>query len=279
MASFPLRSAPPEISRPVAAFFDLDGTLLPPPSLEWRFVRYLMSRAALRTPNILRWFLRALTAPAPAWDSRSVIAANKSYLAGLPESLATDWARSLNSFTGNASFPGIFSESLSRILWHQSQDHRVFLVSGTLAPLAACLARSLPGDVEFIATELETSMRGISLSNAIWTGELLGEHMVGIAKCRALQAVARTNHLDLRRCYAYGNSKPDCAMLETVGNPIAVNASRGLARIARERHWPSIRWHTAEKFHKTLDKVFINLPGKNIPRKEANAQQSCVDPK
>jgi hypothetical protein len=28
----------------VGAFFDLDGTLLPPPSLEWRFIGYLLER-------------------------------------------------------------------------------------------------------------------------------------------------------------------------------------------------------------------------------------------
>ena len=33
----------------IGAFFDLDGTLLAPPSLEWRFIGYLMERDEIRT--------------------------------------------------------------------------------------------------------------------------------------------------------------------------------------------------------------------------------------
>ena len=38
----------------------------------------------------------------------------------------------------------MFSEGLQRISWHFGEQHRVFLVSGTLAPLARMIARSLP---------------------------------------------------------------------------------------------------------------------------------------
>lgn len=271
LTNSPDRSAPHEIRRPVAAFFDLDGTLLPPPSLEWRFVHFLMSRGKLRTPNILRWFFRTLVSSASGRDSRSLITANKSYLAGLPTSLATDWARSSEFYGPNASFPGIFTGGLHRIRWHQSRDHRIFLVSGTLAPLAACVARSLPGNIKFIATQLQISVCENSNSNVTWTGELAGAHLVGPAKSCALQAIARSNGWDLGRCYAYGNSQSDRAMLETVGNPVAVNPSHSLTSIARKRAWPSIRWQTAEPLRGVVDEVFCVPPEKDTPGKEANA--------
>ncbi|MGH9705105.1 MAG: hypothetical protein ACRD4K_17145, partial [Candidatus Acidiferrales bacterium] len=43
-----------------AAFFDLDGTLLAPPSLERRFVRYLIERGKLGPINGGRWLLEFL---------------------------------------------------------------------------------------------------------------------------------------------------------------------------------------------------------------------------
>ncbi|MGA6961913.1 MAG: hypothetical protein WBY38_21055, partial [Candidatus Acidiferrales bacterium] len=39
----------------IAAFFDLDGTLLPPPSLEWRFIGYLLERDEIASAHVARW--------------------------------------------------------------------------------------------------------------------------------------------------------------------------------------------------------------------------------
>ena len=66
--------------------------------------------------------------------------------------------------------------------------------------------------------------------------------MVGAAKGSALQELAAQHHLDLGRCYAYGDSTADRGMLECVGYPEAVNPSRGLAHAARRRGWPVSRW-------------------------------------
>ena len=46
----------------VAAFFDLDGTLLPLPSLERRFVGTLRGRNAIPAKNYFRWLAQAFTA-------------------------------------------------------------------------------------------------------------------------------------------------------------------------------------------------------------------------
>lgn len=257
----------------IAAFFDLDGTLLRPPSLEWRFISYLLWRDKLSTSNILRW-LAHVACSIPSGPRREV-EANKQYLSGLPASLAAEWADSLGTGDSSRGSLEIFDEGLKRIQWHQTQNHRVFIVSGSLAPLAIHVASLLPGKVEAIATELAVSAstkaraddsapRGKwsaamasaeSLRSAIWTGELAGEHMVGAAKRRALQAIATRNHLDLTSCYAYGDSIADGAMLDAVGHPEAVNPSRLLARLARKQNWPASRWSSVE-----------NASGKPSPR-------------
>jgi phosphoserine phosphatase len=237
----------------VAAFFDLDGTLLPPPSLEWRFISYLLWHDKLGTLNIFRWLAHA--GRSLGRGPRHAVEANKQYLAGLSESLVADWGKSLQTGGVNSDTPRAFDEGLQRIRWHQSQDHRVFIVTGTLAPLARDFATRLPGNIEVIATDLSVSsgMRPCAIGSAaggagktaylsMWTGALAGEHMVGSAKNRALRVIATRHHLELRACYAYGDSIADRAMLEAVGHPTAVNASRSLERLARKCGWQVSQW-------------------------------------
>jgi HAD superfamily hydrolase (TIGR01490 family) len=232
------------VSQPqrIAAFFDIDGTLVPSGSLEWRFVFYLLSRGQLGARNALCWLLNGIRRTAHGW--RAAIEENKFYLAGLPESLAVEWADSM-ALQHSIHKISLFSyEGMQRIAWHQSLNHRVFLVSGTLAPLARAVANYLPGTLAVVATELAECRQAADKHGgcAVWSGELCGEHMVGAAKRRAVQALAAKYSLNLDESYAYGDSVADCAMLECVGHPEVVNPSHQLALIARRRGWPTRRW-------------------------------------
>ncbi|HUJ30997.1 MAG TPA: HAD family phosphatase [Candidatus Acidoferrum sp.] len=217
-------SATPQIG----AFFDLDGTLLPEPSLEWRFIAYLLSRDEITTANVLRWLGRCATAfprsPHAAFE------ANKVYLAGVRESLAADWQKS----AGFDSLP-VFLGGLSRIAWHISRRHQIFLISGTLASLARAVADDLQGRIEVVATELEAC-------GGYWTGEIAGEHISSKEKARAVRDLAVRHNLQLKQSYAYGDQVSDLPMLESVGQPAAVNPSARLARVARLRGWPVLDW-------------------------------------
>jgi HAD superfamily hydrolase (TIGR01490 family) len=212
----------------IGAFFDLDGTLLPKPSLEWRFLGHLLSRDEITSAAVLRWLgnwaKTLLRNPHAAADE------NKSYLCGLSESLTRDWANSLE-----AGSPQMFSEGLARVSWHITQQHQVFFVSGTLAPLARAVARGLPAHIEVIATEL-------GVCRGYWTGRLAGEHMSGNAKCLAARALAEQRDLRLEQSYAYGDQIADLPMLGAVGHPFAVNPAARLRRIARKRGWPVCDW-------------------------------------
>jgi alcohol-forming fatty acyl-CoA reductase len=202
----------------IGAFFDLDGTLLPPPSLEWRFIAWLAARDKIDGGHLGAWLGRFAR---NIWhDPYAATFENKFYLRGLRESLAVDWERSLSEESLRCFAPGI-----ERIAQHQAQGHRVFFVSGTLRPLARAMARRLPGTVEVAATELETC-------DGRWTGRLAGEHLRGEAKARALRHLAARHGLNLGESYAYGNSLADLPMLEAVGRPVAVNPEVALERIA-----------------------------------------------
>jgi len=226
----------------VGAFFDLDGTLLPAPSLEWRFIGYLLARDEITTAQVGGWLAEF---GKKFWhDFRGASVGNKRYLAGTREGLVCDWEKSLAPAFFGGNFLAFFEGALQRIAWHHARGHRVFLVSGTLAPLARVVARSLaayvPTDLEVSATELEVSAD----SPETWSGHITGEHMSGEAKLRALKRLAAWYGLDLARSYAYGDSSGDLQMLEAVGNATAVNPTRQLARVGRKRGWQTCDWKT-----------------------------------
>jgi haloacid dehalogenase-like hydrolase len=114
----------PKIGGRVAAIFDLDGTLVPEPSLEWRFFRELRCNQKISFANYFRWTMEALRL-LPA-GPLAVQHGNKRYLAGIYRDLAFQ-------YTGSISF---FAEGIARVAWHSRQGHDIVLLTGTLESLA-----------------------------------------------------------------------------------------------------------------------------------------------
>jgi alcohol-forming fatty acyl-CoA reductase len=148
---------------------------------------------------------------------------------------------------GNSLF---FEEGAVRIAWHHGQQHRIFLVTGTLAPLARAIARQLPCPIEVCASELENVA-------GRWTGSLAGGHMSGEVKARAIHAITAQRGIALAHSFAYGNETGDLAMLEAVGHPVAVNPSTRLANWARKRGWSICRWDQPQGTAQTARKRLL----------------------
>lgn len=227
-------------AKSVAAFFDLDGTLLPEPSLEWRFVAHLLARHEIRLTQVTRWF--AHFAKSLLHDPQAATEGNKAYLTGLRESLAADCANSFRS----GSLP-IFARGLHRIRWHLAQQHQVFFVSGTLHPLACAVAQTVSAAVRSAATsephaDIQICATELEVRNGRWTGSVSGKHRSGETKASAVRALALHHALDLSRSFAYGNGIADLPMLAAVGNPCAVNPSARLERAALVRDWEICDW-------------------------------------
>ena len=140
--------------------------------------------------------------------------------------------------------PLFFERGVERVAWHATQGHAIVLVSGTLEVLAGAVACELEAALAArgIATKIRVCATKVEESGGKFTGHIADEAMFGEAKARAVRALAREMRLDLDQCYAYGDSKKDESMLECAGNPVAVNPSPGLARIACQRGWPVLNW-------------------------------------
>lgn len=216
----------------IGVFFDLDGTLLASPSLEWRFIRYLLERDEIRTQNVVDWVAELARHLLNGW--RCAVLANKHYLAGIHESFVEEWANTITPQSIPGSLPW-FVEGIDHVRRHVECGHRVVLVTGTLAPLARAIASHLPRGIEVRATELE-------IGDGCFTGRISGTHLSFEEKARVIQEYAAELDLDLRESSAYGNEMSDARMLEAVGHPAAVNASWSLKREARKGGWRLYSW-------------------------------------
>jgi HAD superfamily hydrolase (TIGR01490 family) len=226
----------------VAAFFDLDETLCAGPSIERRFVRFLVRRNKIGIAAAVRWL--AHLAGAILSGSDHPVDVNKAALAGISTSVVAEWADSLGHARETLEF---FDAGIRALEEHHAVGHPIFIVTGTLAPLAQVVATHLPVAAGIAATELEIRWRGCGPGTpreAVWTGSIAGEHMSGGAKVKAMEAIAVQCGLDLARSYAYGDSTRDIPMLERVGHAVAVNPTARLARRARLRGWPKYAWRT-----------------------------------
>ncbi|HJX94534.1 MAG TPA: HAD-IB family hydrolase, partial [Candidatus Acidoferrum sp.] len=195
-----------EKNKGVAAFFDLDGTLMPMPSLEKTFYLLLRYRKLIGIRNCFLW-LREAARLMPRGINQ-IMHANKMYLRGI----SVDKKDSLMA-------PSFYPEAIENMAWHAERGHLIVIVSGTLEPLAERAARGLEAAVDRrgLATEIRVCATRLEEKNEKWTGRIVGEAMLGEAKARAVRRIAAEADLDPQRCFAYGDSSSDKWMLEAVG--------------------------------------------------------------
>jgi HAD superfamily hydrolase (TIGR01490 family) len=227
-----------ERGRNIAAFFDLDGTLVALPSLERRFFQMLRYRRAIAAKNYWLWLAEAVRF-APRGLS-AIWHGNKMYLRGVAvDRCGEGGLKPATSF---------FEAGIERAAWHAKQGHTIMIVSGTLEPLAQEIARAIEAElaVRGMAVSVRVCATRLEQMHGRWTGKILGEAMFGKAKLRAALRMAADMKLDLEKCYAYADSSSDRWLLAAVGRPFAVNPPNDLARLARISGWPILNWEGRE---------------------------------
>jgi phosphoserine phosphatase len=217
----------------IAAFFDLDGTLVPAPSLERRFFSVLRKNGKIPIANYLYWCGETLRL-----FPRGPLAVqhgNKKYLRGLCRDLVFRYMETIT----------FFEEGTTRIAAHAKQGHRIFLVSGTLEALGQLAAMGLECELEARGIQIRPQVFATRLLevNGRWTGAIDGEPLYGRAKAACVKAVAAERKIDLRQCHAYGNSLLDRHFLNSVGCGHAVNPYKEMAALAKQKNWTIWHWH------------------------------------
>ncbi len=220
-------------ANPVAAFFDIDGTLMPEPSLEKRLFAGLRHSAAIPLRNHLAWFAESIRLLPQGLAA--VRNANKRYLQGIS-------ADRVFELMGTISF---YEEAVERIAGHARQGHTVVLLSGTLEVLAQIAATALECELEALGLQSNVLIRATRLVEVRghWTGRVADRAMHGEEKSRAIKQFVLKKQMNSTPCYAYGNSLTDRAMLAAVGRPQVVNPGSDLAALAHRCDWPIWHWN------------------------------------
>ena len=214
----------------VAAFFDVDGTLMQGASL-YHLAHGLWRHGFFDLPAFLRsarrqavFRIRGVEDPAALQEARETAL---EFIKGRHvEELKAVTDEVVGAALAKKVWPG--TRALARM--HMEDGQRVWLVTATPVEVACTVAGRI-GLTGALGTVAETH-------DGTYTGRLVGEVLHGRAKAEAVRALAEREGLDLSRCAAYSDSVNDLPLLELVGHPCAVNPDRRLKRIARERGWP-----------------------------------------
>jgi len=246
-----------EQERRAAAFFDIDGTLVPEPSLERRLFRELKRAGAIPWANYLHWGMEA--ARLLPRGLTAIAHGNKRYLRGLRAEQILEAGQPI----------AFFEEGVARVEWHARRGHEIVLVSGMVKPLARMVAMALECELEARGLEREVLVSATRLEEGAgrFTGRVLGEANYGEAKRRAMEVVARAMQINLRESHAYGNTLLDRAMLYAVGHAHAVNPGKELAATANLRDWAIWHWHQEKKFdseNSLRDRVKLQTIGTHL---------------
>ena len=216
-----------------AAFFDVDGTIVSTTIVHY----YVQFRSSL-LPSFFRPFWIAWFALKVVYyfflDKVSRTRFNRVFYRnyrGLNAEVVKQLAgEQFETYVRSKLFPA----ALDHIREHQNRGDLVVLVTGSLDFIIEPLAIYLQADAA-LTVQLEEA-------HGKFTGELTTPPLSEVEKVRAIQTFVEQYNVDLAASYAYGDSRADLPMLECVGNPIAVNPSKGLRQVAIESGWEISEW-------------------------------------
>ena len=215
----------------VAAYFDLDGTLLNASS-EKTLTGILAKRRPWRIPHAtVAWILGAtfglLTGKAPydALRNRGHLSlASWNTLEQYSDEIATSILK-----------PKISPGAWECLEWHRNQGHRLVLVTATIAPMAEAMARVLGMDAVY-GCGPESRQGWLSGSERGWSIPRRK------GKVPVVEKDAEMNGHVLSDCYGYGNTYADSWFMRICGHAVAVNPESALEKFAKQQDWEIVHW-------------------------------------
>ncbi|MBO0849610.1 MAG: HAD-IB family hydrolase [Pseudonocardia sp.] len=217
---------------PVAAFFDLDKTIIAGSST-------LAFSGPLRDRGLIG--RRALLRSGYAQLLLMVAGADADFMERMRErvsALCAGWdvaevREVIDQALGEILHPMIYAEAAALIDEHHRRGHHVVVVSASGEEMVRPIAAAL-GAEHAAATRM-------TVVDGKYTGEI-DFYCYGEGKAEAAKALAAEHGYRLDECYAYSDSITDLPLLEVVGHPHAVNPDRALRRVSVQRGWPVLNF-------------------------------------
>ncbi|OKL47963.1 hypothetical protein BSR29_05645 [Boudabousia liubingyangii] len=229
----------PAPGKKAAAFFDIDQTLIKGASA-FQVAKALYKRNFFGKRDIFFAARHALLYRLLGEDKRSI---NRVVQRGL-DVMAGHSAEELEEIVDEL-YGKIFSHRIipgTRAILdrHLELGHEVWLISATPTQVSETIARKM-GATGSLGTRVKTDGHNRFLPE-LESGIM---HLRG--KAMAAVSLASRRDLDLKSSFAYGDSINDLPLLETVGNPCAINPEPLLRLVAIDNDWP-IAQFTSRRF-------------------------------
>lgn len=222
-------SAPVPTARPVAAFFDVDNTIIRGAS-SFHLARALWQRGFFRKRDIVNFaFQQARYLAVGETKSQIDDVRNRALFLMTGHSVAEVVAIGEEVYDQVLALR-VFPGTQKLLDAHISAGHQVWLVTATPVEIGDLIARRL-GANGALGTIAEHEA-------GHYTGRLVGDMMHGQAKADAVEALAERYDIDLDASSAYGDSMNDVPLLSTVGHPCAINPDPRLRKHAKTIGWP-----------------------------------------
>lgn len=215
----------------IAAFFDLDGTLIAQNSA------LLWAKHERRAGNISRWQL----ARAGIWSAlyhlslidieTAYAEATRHYRGQSHEALqarTNDWFRQEVA-------PQLRAAARQAMAEHRSRGHRLVILTSS-SRFEASIAAQTWGFDDWLANHFPTDDQGRL------TGSYRRPLCYGPGKVLAAEQWAQDHDAELGRSFFYTDSYSDLPMLMRVGEPRVVSPDPRLRLAAKRRGWPVLEW-------------------------------------
>ncbi len=213
----------------LTAFFDIDHTIVRGTSMERVFLKYLFARRYIAVMDILR---TGVFICGNLFDTTGIaIRSRRPYLQGKSASLMKLLA---NQCFSERVAPEISGMALAKIREHKNAGHSVILLSGTLDILAEPLRAYTNADLYIACNTV--------VKDGHYTGGIMPPVPYGDLKRDIVLRYAQKYAINLKECFAYGDSITDSGLFRIVGNPVVVNPGRRLRVIAGESGWGIVNW-------------------------------------
>lgn len=215
-----------------AAFFDLDKTVIAKSSA-LAFGRPFFRDGLITRRDVFKAAYAQLVYKIGGADDQQMLRI-RDYVAKLCKGWRVEQVRQIVAETLQELIrPYVYAEAAALIEEHQAAGRDVVLVSASGEEMVRPIGELL-GVTDVIATRMV-------VEDGRYTGEV-AFYAGGAHKVAAVREMAELRGYDLGSSYAYSDSISDAPLLDSVGHPTAVNADRGLRRVAAEQGWPMLEF-------------------------------------
>ena len=214
---------------PVAAFFDVDGTLIARNSAPL-YMKHLRETGQARRRDIARTFYYVGRYKLGLLDIERAIAVSVTWIRGRDEAAVR---ADCDAWYATTVRGYLYPAMAATVEAHRRAGHVLVLLTSATRYLAGPLAADL-GIEHLLVTQL-------LVEAGRFTGEVVRPVCYGEGKTYWAERFAAEHDVDLGQSYFYTDSITDLPLLERVGEPRVVNPDPRLGRVAARRGWPVAR--------------------------------------